>query len=72
MLRKLLADKIEIEPVGARRQRGFKFRRAVTVDRLIDGDMIVATNNTPVSGGPNGLPTSLDMGAFTWAGEAIA
>ena len=54
MLRKLLADKIEIEPVGSGRQRGFKFRGALTVDRLIGGDAIVGTNNTPVSGGPNG------------------
>ena len=53
MLRKLLADKIEIEPVGSGRQRGFKFRGALTVDRLIGGDAIVGANNTPVSGGPN-------------------
>jgi|SRR5438094_5115121 len=55
MLRKLLADKIDIEPVGSGRQRGFKFRGALTVDRLISGDTIVGTNNTPVSGGPNGI-----------------
>src|SRR2546425_10319993 len=59
MLRKLLADKIEIEPVGSGRQRGFKFRGALTVDRLIGGDAIVGINNTPVSGGPNGTRSSL-------------
>ena len=44
--------KIDIEPVGSGRQRGFKFRGALTVDRLIGGDAIVGANNTPVSGGP--------------------
>ena len=59
MLRKLLADKIDIEPVGSGRQRGFKFRGALTVDRLIGGDAIVGANNTPVSGGPNGTRANL-------------
>jgi len=44
--------------VGSGRQRGFKFRGALTVDRLIGGDAIVGTNNTPVSGGPNGIEPS--------------
>jgi hypothetical protein len=83
MLRKLLADKIEIEPVGSGRRRGFKFRGALTVDRLIGGDVIVASDNTSVSGGPNGIrtrvsalrgpcPGPLDDGAArrsSWLGE---
>src|SRR2546425_7296940 len=55
MLRKLLEDKIELEPVGRGRERGYKFRGALTVDRLIGGDAFVGANNTPVSGGPNGI-----------------
>src|SRR5438034_1005715 len=34
-------DKIEIEPIRSGRQRGFNFRGALTVDRLIGGDAIV-------------------------------
>jgi hypothetical protein len=41
MLRKLLEDKIELEPVGKGRERGYKFRGALTVDRLIGGDAFV-------------------------------
>src|SRR5207237_1082832 len=37
MLRKLLADKIELEPVGSGRQRGYRFKGELTVDRLIEG-----------------------------------
>jgi site-specific DNA recombinase len=57
MLRKLLEDKIELEPVGRGRERGYKFRGALTVDRLIGGEAFVGANNTPVSGGPNGTRT---------------
>jgi hypothetical protein len=42
----ILTDKIEIEPVGSGRQRGLKFRGALTVDRLIGGDANVGSNNT--------------------------
>jgi len=42
-----LADKIEIEPIGSGRQRAFKFRGALTIDRLIGGEAMVATDNTP-------------------------
>ena len=57
MLRKLLQDKIELEPVGSGRHRGYKFRGALTVDRLIGGDSFAGTNNTSVSGGPKGIRT---------------
>src|SRR5215831_17783550 len=59
MLRKLLADKIELEPVGQGRRRGYKFRGALTVDRLIAGDTLAQgeINNTSEGGGPNGIRT---------------
>ena len=40
MLRKLLAGKIELEAVGEKRKRsrGYRFRGALTVDRLIGGE----------------------------------
>jgi site-specific DNA recombinase len=51
MLRKVLADKIVLEPVGSGRQRGYKFRGNLSLERLIEGE---ATNNTSDGGGPNG------------------
>src|ERR1700730_4338776 len=70
MLRKLLADKIELEPVGSGRQRGYRFKGILTVDRLIEGDVFQTDgrhalaktrllNNTPDRGGPNGPRTLL-------------
>lgn len=40
MLRKLLADKIELEAVGmkGKKNRGYRFRGALTVDKLIGGE----------------------------------
>jgi hypothetical protein len=40
MLRKLLTDKIDLEPVGSGRNRGYKFRGSLAIDRLISGDAI--------------------------------
>jgi hypothetical protein len=37
MSRKLLADKIDLEPAGSGRTRGYKFRGTLTVERLIEG-----------------------------------
>ncbi len=37
-LRKLLESKIELQPVGSGRQRGYQFRGALTVYRLINGE----------------------------------
>ena len=54
MLRKVLADKIELEPVGSGRQRGYKFRGALSLEKLIAGE---AMNNTSDYGGPNGIRT---------------
>ena len=69
MLRKLLAgSKIEMEGFGEGRERGYRFRGELSIGKLITG----AATNTSHWRGPNGLPTSLDMGAFTWAGEAVA
>ena len=56
MLRKILADKIELEPVGSGRQRGYKFRGALSLERLIAGE---AMNNTSDYGGPNGTRSNL-------------
>ena len=33
MLRKILADKIEMQPVGSGRQRGYRLRGALTIER---------------------------------------
>jgi chromosome segregation ATPase len=52
MLQKILADKIELEPVGSGRQRGYKFRGALSLEKLIAGE---AMNNTSDYGGPNGI-----------------
>jgi site-specific DNA recombinase len=54
MLRKILADKIELEPVGSGRQRGYKFRGNLSIEKLIAGE---AMNNTSDYGGPNGIRT---------------
>jgi len=51
MLRKVLADKIDLEPVGSGRQRGYRFRGALNLEKLIEGE---AMNNTADCGGPNG------------------
>jgi len=42
MLRKLLAGKIELEPVGSagKKDRGYRFRGTLTVDRLLVGEAI--------------------------------
>src|SRR5262245_63873146 len=48
-----------LEPVGRGRERGYKFRGALTVDRLIAGDTLAKPeiNNTSDGGGPNGIRT---------------
>ena len=56
MLRKLLADKIELEPMGSERQRGYRFRGLLTVEKLISGETC-SRENTSVYGGPNGIRT---------------
>ena len=72
MLRKLLADKIEIEPIGSGRRRAFKFRGALTIDRLIGGEeFVTATNNTSVSGGPNGMRALVGHLSFWLWGQAL-
>ena len=52
MLRKILADKIELEPVGSGRHPGYKFRGNLSLEKLIAGE---AMNNTSDCGGPNGI-----------------
>jgi hypothetical protein len=58
MLRKILADKIELEPVGSGRHRGYKFRGTLNLERLIEGE---AMNNTSDGGGPNGIRHPLQL-----------
>ena len=55
MLRKILAAKIALEPVGAGRQRGYNFRGTLSLERLIEGE---AMSNTSDGGGPNGIRSS--------------
>jgi len=40
MLRKLLVNKIEFEPVGRGRERGYRFRGALCIERLIGGEAL--------------------------------
>ena len=55
MLRKILADKIEFEPVGSGRGRSYRFRGALTLEKLISGEAFaLLASNTPDCGGPNG------------------
>lgn len=62
MLRKLLADKIELEPVGSGRSRGYRFRGALTVEKLIGGDVFaLSALNTSDCGGPNGTRSLLTL-----------
>jgi hypothetical protein len=42
---------IELEPIGSRRHRGYKFRGNLSLEKLVAGE---ATNNTSDYGGPNG------------------
>ena len=60
-MRKILADKIELEPVGSGRQRGYKFRGNLSLEKLIAGE---AMNNTSDYGGPNGIRHLLQPSRF--------
>jgi hypothetical protein len=53
VLRALLHNKIELEPQGRGRERGYRFRGALTIGRLIAGTAGL-TSNTSECGGPNG------------------
>jgi hypothetical protein len=48
MLRKLLAGKIAMEPVSDGRTRGFRFRGALTVERLLTGEVLEGTTRRTV------------------------
>ena len=50
-LRKILADKIELEPIRSGRKRGYKFRGKLSLEKPIAGE---AMNNTSDGSGPNG------------------
>jgi hypothetical protein len=55
MLRKLLAGKIELEPVGQGRERGYRLRGALTIEKLIGGEALL-THLSVVA--PTGLARS--------------
>ncbi len=51
MLRKLLADKLTVEPVGkkGKKDRGYTFRGALTLDKLIAGEAFRGTRTEVVA-----------------------
>jgi site-specific DNA recombinase len=62
MLRKLLVNKIELEPVGRGRERGYRFRGNLCIERLIGGEalqtslsMVAPTGFEPVFGHGHGV-----------------
>jgi hypothetical protein len=65
MLRKLLADKIELEPVGEGRERGYRFRGALTIEKLIAGEALL-THLSVVA------PTGYALGAVSLKLSAVA
>ena len=54
MLRKLLAEKIELEPVGSGRERGYRFRGALTIEKLIAGEAVLSITH-PAMVAPTGF-----------------
>lgn len=54
VLRALLAGRIELEPFGRGRQRGYCFRGELTIGRIITGATSLK-ENTSKHGGPNGI-----------------
>jgi hypothetical protein len=67
MLRKLLTEKIDLEPVGSGRARGYKFRGSLAVDRLISGDAI-GTHLTVVA--PTGFEPVFPPSPHAFASES--
>src|SRR5262249_22617738 len=49
MLRKLLAGKIATEPVAEGRRRGYRFRGALSIGRLMTGEALQETRETLVT-----------------------
>lgn len=67
-LRVLLDDRIVFKPdVAAGR---YTFEGRVVIGRLISGTIEAGTFNS--GGGPNGIPTSLELGTFDLVGLAVA
>jgi len=54
MLRRLLAGKIELEPVGSGRERAYKFRGALTIEKLIAGEAVLSITH-PAMVAPTGF-----------------
>jgi len=59
LLRPLLHEKIDLEPVGRGRQRGYRFRGMLTIGRMLDG--MASAENTSASGGPNGIRPCVEL-----------
>jgi hypothetical protein len=60
--RVLNGRRVPCVPFREGRRRGYRFcEERIPYSGLLSNDI----------GGPNGLPTSLDMGVFAWAGEAV-
>ena len=51
MLRKVVADQMELGPVGSGRERGHKFRGALSLEKLIAGEatMVERSGSAAVS-----------------------
>jgi len=54
MLRKLLADEIELEPVRSGRDRAYKFRGMLTIQKLIAGEAVLSITH-PAMVAPTGF-----------------
>jgi Recombinase zinc beta ribbon domain len=67
MLRKLLTEKIDLEPVGSGRARGYKFRGSLAIDRLISGEAI-GTHLTVVA--PTGFEPVFPPSPHAFASES--
>jgi hypothetical protein len=69
MLRKLLAGKIELQPVGRGRERGYRFRGALCIERLISGEAL-QTSLSVVA--PTGFGRQASLFEIAFEGLALA
>ena len=69
MLRAILADKIQLEPVGSGRQHGYRFRGALAIDRLI-GSEVLQTSLSMVA--PTGFGRQASLFEIAFEGLAVA
>jgi hypothetical protein len=69
MLRKLLTGKIELEPVGRGRERGYRFRGALCIERLFGGEAL-QTSLSMVA--PTGFGSEASLFEIAFEGAAFA